>query len=107
MHLHRRARPSRPSARRLWDTVELIIEIVILAMIAAFLGLRLYAVLGRRAEHEEEPVPTRFERPDAASAPRAVSPPSRRAATARSRASPRRSSRACAIFPRPTAGSTC
>ena len=31
------------------------IEIVILAMIAAFLGLRLYAVLGRRAEHEEQP----------------------------------------------------
>ena len=32
-------------------------EIVILAMIAAFLGLRLYSVLGRRAEHEEESVP--------------------------------------------------
>jgi len=31
-----------------------IIEIVILAMIAGFLGLRLYSVLGRRAEHEEE-----------------------------------------------------
>jgi len=31
-----------------------VIEIVILAMIAAFLGLRLYSVLGRRAEHEEE-----------------------------------------------------
>ena len=30
-------------------------------MIAAFLGLRLYSVLGRRAEHEEEPVPTRFD----------------------------------------------
>jgi predicted lipid-binding transport protein (Tim44 family) len=39
-----------------------IVEIVILAMIAAFLGLRLYSVLGRRAEHEEEPVPTRFEK---------------------------------------------
>jgi len=39
-----------------------VIEIVILAMIAAFLGLRLYSVLGRRAEHEEESVPTRFER---------------------------------------------
>ena len=38
------------------------IEIVILAMIAAFLGLQLYRVLGRRAEHEEEPVPTRFDR---------------------------------------------
>ncbi len=45
------------------------VEIVILAMIAAFLGLRLYAVLGRRAEHEEEPVPTRFDRSESA-APR-------------------------------------
>jgi len=35
-------------------------------MIAAFLGLRLYSVLGRRAEHEEEPVPTRFDPVDAA-----------------------------------------
>ena len=43
----------------------MIIQIVILAMIAAFLGLRLYSVLGRRAEHEEEPVPTRFDTPDA------------------------------------------
>jgi len=41
-----------------------ITEIVILAMIAAFLGLRLYSVLGRRAEHEEEPVPTRFDQPE-------------------------------------------
>ena len=40
----------------------MIVEIVILAMVAAFLGLRLYSVLGRRAEHEEEPVPHRFER---------------------------------------------
>ena len=30
----------------------MILEIVILAAIAAFLGLRLYSVLGRRAEHE-------------------------------------------------------
>jgi predicted lipid-binding transport protein (Tim44 family) len=41
-----------------------ILQIVILAMIAAFLGLRLYSVLGRRAEHEEEPVPTRFDSGD-------------------------------------------
>jgi predicted lipid-binding transport protein (Tim44 family) len=53
----------------------LIIEIVILAMIAAFLGLRLYSVLGRRAEHEEEPVPTRFERSESGQAPRPVAPP--------------------------------
>jgi predicted lipid-binding transport protein (Tim44 family) len=39
-------------------------------MIAAFLGLRLYSVLGRRAEHEEEPVPTRFD--PASSAPPAA-----------------------------------
>lgn len=50
----------------------MILEIVILAMIAAFLGLRLYSVLGRRAEHEEEPVPTRFERGEPGNAPRAV-----------------------------------
>ncbi len=43
----------------------MILEIVILAMVAGFLGLRLYAVLGRRAEHEEEQaIPTRFDRPD-------------------------------------------
>lgn len=40
----------------------MITEIVILAMIAAFLGLRLYSVLGRRSEHEEEVIPHRFER---------------------------------------------
>lgn len=40
----------------------MIVEIVILAMIAAFLGLRLYSVLGQRAEHEEESsVPHRFD----------------------------------------------
>jgi predicted lipid-binding transport protein (Tim44 family) len=41
--------------------VDKTVEIVILAMIAAFLGLRLYSVLGRRAEHEEEPIQGRFE----------------------------------------------
>lgn len=44
----------------------MIYEIVILAAIAAFLGLRLYSVLGRRAEHEEEPIPHRFEAHDTA-----------------------------------------
>lgn len=40
----------------------MIVEIIILAMIAAFLGLRLYSVLGQRAEHEEESsVPHRFD----------------------------------------------
>lgn len=37
------------------------VEVVILAMIAAFLGLRLYAVLGRRAEHEEETIQGRID----------------------------------------------
>lgn len=43
------------------------VEIVIIAMVAAFLGLRLYSVLGRRAEHEEHPLPPQFEpkRPNA------------------------------------------
>ena len=47
----------------------MIVEIVILAMIAAFLGLRLYSVLGRRAEHEEESVPQRFDPADNGLAP--------------------------------------
>lgn len=51
-------------------------EIVILAMIAAFLGLRLYSVLGRRAEHEEEPIQGRFEGPQGRpGAPRLPIPP--------------------------------
>ena len=37
------------------------VEVVILALIAAFLGLRLYSVLGRRAEHEEETIQGRIE----------------------------------------------
>lgn len=32
-------------------------EIVLLAMVAAFLGLRLYSVLGKRTGHEQEPAP--------------------------------------------------
>ena len=39
----------------------MIFEIVLLAMVAAFLGLRLYSVLGRRAEGEEEIVPKGFD----------------------------------------------
>ena len=51
------------------------LEIVLLAMVAAFLGLRLYSVLGRRAEQEEEPVPQRFESDDKpAGIPRAAMP---------------------------------
>ncbi|MDE8653986.1 Tim44/TimA family putative adaptor protein [Novosphingobium album (ex Liu et al. 2023)] len=52
------------------------VEIVILAMIAAFLGLRLYSVLGRRAEHEEEPIQGRFDGPGGKpGAPRVSAPP--------------------------------
>ncbi len=56
------------------------LEIVLLAMVAAFLGLRLYSVLGRRAEHEEEPAVQRFESEDKpairpAAVPATVAPP--------------------------------
>lgn len=37
------------------------VEIVILAMVAAFLGLRLISVLGRRAEHDDKPLQPRLE----------------------------------------------
>ncbi len=61
-----------------------ITEIVILAMIAVFLGLRLYSVLGRRAEHEEESVPQRFESPDnQAGAPSGQAQPTAPAVAAR------------------------
>ncbi|WP_225205509.1 Tim44/TimA family putative adaptor protein [Novosphingobium huizhouense] len=53
----------------------MIVEIVILAMIAAFLGLRLYSVLGRRPEQNEEPLRRRVEQPDpSAAAPRPLAP---------------------------------
>lgn len=47
------------------------VEIVILAMIAAFLGLRLYSVLGRRAEHGDEPLQSRFDAAGTGAAPAA------------------------------------
>jgi predicted lipid-binding transport protein (Tim44 family) len=57
-------------------TTGVTVEIVILAMIAAFLGLRLYSVLGRRAEHEEEPIPGRFDNhAGPAGAPRPIAQP--------------------------------
>ena len=58
----------------------MIYEIVILAMIAAFLGLRLYSVLGRRAEHEEEPIPHRFDAGETGKAPKPVVPPGQQTA---------------------------
>ena len=52
----------------------MIVEIVILAMIAAVLGLRLYSVLGRRPEQSDEPMRRRVEQPDPSTAPRAALP---------------------------------
>jgi len=51
-------------------------------MIAAFLGMRLYSVLGKRAEGEEEFTPRHFESPKQADprtedAPRSITPPQR------------------------------
>jgi predicted lipid-binding transport protein (Tim44 family) len=40
---------------------EVTIEIVLLAMVAAFLGLRLYSVLGKRSGHEQEHMPRNVE----------------------------------------------
>ncbi len=51
----------RAARARCDDRMDKVLEIVLLAMVAAFLGLRLYSVLGRRAEQEEEPVVQRFE----------------------------------------------
>ena len=54
------------------------IEIVLLAMIALFVGLRLYSVLGQRTGHEQQPV-TRpeatAEQPAVATAPEIASNP--------------------------------
>ena len=50
----------------------MIIEIVILGMIAVFLGLRLYAVLGRRQEDSDEPLRRRLETTDPQATPRAM-----------------------------------
>jgi predicted lipid-binding transport protein (Tim44 family) len=62
--LERASAGGNAKSERQADDKIVIFEIVILAMIAAFLGLRLYSVLGRRAEHEEEPIPTRFDQPE-------------------------------------------
>ena len=50
----------------------MIVEIVILGMIAVFLGLRLYAVLGRRPEDSDEPLRRRIETTDPQATPRAI-----------------------------------
>lgn len=48
----------------------MIVEIVLLAMVALFVGLRLYAVLGQRTGHEQQPVT----RPEAAPGPEPAAP---------------------------------
>jgi len=48
-------------------------------MVAAFLGMRLYSVLGRRADHGEEPVQSRFDAPVAPANPVALPLPERAA----------------------------
>ncbi len=45
------------------------VEIVILAMVAAFLGLRLFSVLGRRADHGDAPMPRSFDSASGAKTP--------------------------------------
>lgn len=65
----------RPTAERI---LVVIYEIVILAAIAAFLGLRLYSVLGQRADQDEGPLPNRFDGgdvPPPAAMPRAMPAP--------------------------------
>jgi predicted lipid-binding transport protein (Tim44 family) len=64
------------------------IEIVILAMIAAFLGLRLYSVLGRRAEHEEETIQGRFDAPRGSGAAPGARPAAETQAATRQRELP-------------------
>ena len=60
-------------------------SIILLAMIAAFLGMRLYSVLGKRTGHEQEPVmprrddraapaPVRLDEADAAGSSRDQAP---------------------------------
>lgn len=55
------AKSAPPGGRQSYWNPRVTVEIVILAMIAAFLALRLYSVLGRRAEHGEEPLQSRFD----------------------------------------------
>lgn len=67
----------------------MVVQIVILAMVAAFLGLRLYSVLGRRAEHDEPPINRPVHRPDAPAQRTAVRPEEIAAPRSTSSAPPR------------------
>jgi predicted lipid-binding transport protein (Tim44 family) len=50
----------------------MVVTIVLLALVALFVGLRLYAVLGRRTGHEQQPILRPAETPAAAEAPAPV-----------------------------------
>ena len=74
--------------------------VVLLAMVAGFLALRLYSVLGKRTGHEQQPLPrTAEERPVAAPATRTIDlvPEPREVA---SRNIDRRPRRGCVILSR-------
>lgn len=60
-----------------WKQAQVTLSIVILAMIAAFLGMRLYSVLGRRADHGEEPVQSHLDAPAAPANPVPLALPER------------------------------
>jgi predicted lipid-binding transport protein (Tim44 family) len=64
---------ARAAVRFLPDGGVVTFTIVLLALVAAFLGLRLYAVLGKRTGHEQEPV---ARRPVDANAPALLRQPS-------------------------------
>src|SRR3954471_4302314 len=53
----------------------MVVTIVLLALVALFVGLRLYAVLGRRTGHEQRPILRPAETPAAAEAPAPVAEP--------------------------------
>jgi predicted lipid-binding transport protein (Tim44 family) len=52
-----------------YPSEKMVVTIVLLALVALFVGLRLYAVLGRRTGHEQQPILRPAETPAAAEAP--------------------------------------
>jgi predicted lipid-binding transport protein (Tim44 family) len=52
-----------------YPSEKMVVTIVLLALVALFVGLRLYAVLGRRTGHEQQPILRPAETPSAAEAP--------------------------------------
>src|SRR4051794_6923578 len=57
---------------RVYPSEKMVVTIVLLALVALFVGLRLYAVLGRRTGHEQRPILRPAETPAAADAPAPV-----------------------------------